>query len=154
MSKQTILTTMLVGWLAVASAQAASTGTTVVPSAHDVATTADRLETALRDSGATVFARIDHAAGAAQVQQTLQPTQLIIFGNPKLGTALLQSAREIGIDLPLKMLVWEDDQGKVWLSYNNPEYLAERHGIEDRAPQFQAMGAALTKLAAAATEQN
>ena len=87
-----------------------------------------RLETELTAKGMTIFARIDHAAGAAQVGLPLRPTGLLIFGSAKAGTPLMQSNQEIGIDLPLKALVWEDAAGKTWLSYNNPSWLARRPG--------------------------
>ena len=78
----------------------------------------------LKEKGVTVFARIDHAAGAQRIGQTLKPTLLIIFGNPAMGTPLIQRSRSMGIDLPLKALIWEDSAGEVWFSYNAPEYLA------------------------------
>ena len=90
--------------------------------------TIDRLEAVLKAGGATIFARIDHAAGAASVNLPLRPTELLIFGNPKGGTPLMQAQQTIGIDLPLKALAWEDAAGKVWLSYNDPVWLAARHG--------------------------
>ena len=95
--------------------------------------TMDRLETALRAGGATIFARIDHAAGAAAVGESLRPTEVLIFGNPKGGTPLMQAQQTIGIDLPLKALVWQDAAGAVWLSYNDPSWLAERHELGSAA---------------------
>jgi uncharacterized protein (DUF302 family) len=77
----------------------------------------------------TVFARIDHAAGAAEVGLSLRPTELVIFGNAKGGTPLMQSIQTIGIDLPLKVLVWQDESGSTWISYNDPAWLAKRHGL-------------------------
>ncbi|MGO8800940.1 MAG: DUF302 domain-containing protein [Roseiarcus sp.] len=91
--------------------------------------TMDRLEAALKANGVSIFARIDHAAGAAAVGETLRPTELLIFGNPKAGTPLMQAAQTIGIDLPLKVLVWQDAAGEVWLSHNDPAFLAGRHGL-------------------------
>jgi uncharacterized protein (DUF302 family) len=91
--------------------------------------TLDRLEADLRAKNITVFARIDHAAGAASVAMPLRPTELLIFGNPKAGTPLMQSKQTIGIDLPLKMLAWQDSGGKVWLTYNDPRWLARRHQL-------------------------
>jgi uncharacterized protein (DUF302 family) len=85
------------------------------------------LEAALLGKGMTVFARIDHAAGAAKVGATLRPTQLVIFGNPKVGTPLMNCAQSIAIDLPQKALIWQDEAGKVWLAYNDSAYLAKRH---------------------------
>ncbi len=90
--------------------------------------TMDRLETEIRAQGITVFARIDHAAGAAEARLTLRPTEVLIFGNPRAGPPLMQSIQTIGIDLPLKVLVWQDVSGKTWLSYNERSWLAKRHG--------------------------
>jgi uncharacterized protein (DUF302 family) len=126
-------------------------GLVAKPSSHDVGETADRLERMLGEKGITVFARVDHAEGAKSVDAELPPTQLLIFGNPKLGTPLMQSAREAGIDLPMKVLVWEDEAGEVWLAYNDPAWLAERHGIEDQDETVKAMSGALDQLTNAAT---
>jgi uncharacterized protein (DUF302 family) len=112
--------------------------------------TMDRLEAAIRAKGMTVFARIDHAAAAAQVSLTLAPTELLLFGNAKAGTRLMQSAQTIGIDLPLKALVWQDASGKTWLSYNDPLWLAKRHGLRT-PPAAEAMAAALKNLATTVT---
>ena len=112
--------------------------------------TMDRLEAAIRAKGMTVFSRIDHAAGAAQVSLTLAPTELLLFGNAKAGTPLMQSAQTIGIDLPLKVLVWQDASGKTWLSYNDPLWLAKRHGL-GTPPAAEAMAAALKNLATTVT---
>ena len=90
--------------------------------------TVERLEAAVSERGLTVFARIDHAAGAEQAGMPLRPTGLLIFGSPKGGTPLMQSAQTAGIDLPLKALVWQDDGGTTWLSYNDPRWIALRHG--------------------------
>lgn len=99
-------------------------------SPYSVGETLDRLEAVLREKGVTVFARIDHSAGAKDAGLTLRPTQLLIFGNPKAGTPLMQAAPTIGLDLPLKVLAWEDDAGKVQVIWNSPAYLIERHGLE------------------------
>jgi uncharacterized protein (DUF302 family) len=89
----------------------------------------DRLETLLKQKGMTIFARIDHAAGAAKVGRTLRATELLIFGNPQGGTPFMECSQTVGIDLPLKALVWEDASGQVWLGYNDPAFLAQRHGV-------------------------
>jgi uncharacterized protein (DUF302 family) len=91
--------------------------------------TMDRLEADVKSQGMRVFARVNHAALATEAGQTLRPTELLIFGNPRAGTPLMQANQTIGIDLPLKMLVWQDVAGKTWLGYNKPEWLAERHGL-------------------------
>jgi uncharacterized protein (DUF302 family) len=100
-----------------------------IPSNHSVDETVDRLENILRSKEITLFALIDHSGEAAKVGMKMPPTKLLIFGNPKGGTPLMLAAPSIALDLPLKILVAEDAQGKVWLSYNSPEYLEERHGL-------------------------
>jgi uncharacterized protein (DUF302 family) len=90
----------------------------------------NRLEAAVKAAGMTVFARIDHAAGADSVGSSLLPTELLIFGNANAGTPLMQSIRTIAIDLPLKALVWQDPAGQTWLSYDDPAWLAKRHGLD------------------------
>jgi uncharacterized protein (DUF302 family) len=101
----------------------------------------------------TVFARIDHAAGAAEVGLSLRPTAVLIFGTAKAGTALMQENQTIGIDLPLKALVWQDEQGKTWLSYNEPAWLAERHALGSQASAaIEAIAAGLATIARAVTE--
>src|SRR6059058_1797741 len=104
-------------------------GLTTIASNFGPKETMDRLETEIRTKGMEVFARIDHAAGAAEVGLNLRPTELIIFGNARGGTPLMQSAQTIGIDLPLKALVWQDAANKTWLSYNEPGWIAQRHGV-------------------------
>ena len=99
------------------------------PSNHSVDETFARLQSILQAKQVRLFALVDHSGEAAKVGMTLRPTKLLIFGSPKAGTPLMQAAPSIAIDLPLKILVWEDAQGKVWLSYNSPEYLKERHGL-------------------------
>lgn len=119
-------------------------------SARGVQTTMDSLENLIRNKGLTVFARIDHAAGAAKVDEEILPTQLLIFGNPAIGTKLISSQRTVGIDLPIKVLIWEEPDGKVWIAYNDPAYLAERHGIDDRDEALQKMAGAVKGLVSAA----
>lgn len=107
----------------------ATTGLTTVPSNFGPAETMARLEAAIGDAGMTVFARIDHGAAAAAVHLALGPTVVLIFGNAKGGTPLMQACQAIGIDLPLKALIYQDESGKVWVAYNDPSWLAERHGL-------------------------
>jgi uncharacterized protein (DUF302 family) len=107
----------------------AADGLITLPSNYGPKETMDRLEAEIRASGMVVFARVDHAAGAAQAGLSLRPTEVLIFGNAKAGTPLMQAEQTIGIDLPLKALVWQDANGKVWLSYNEPSGLAQRHGL-------------------------
>ncbi len=104
-------------------------GLTTVSSTFGVRQTMDRLETDIKAKSLTVFVRIDHAAGAAEAGLPLRPTELLIFGAAKAGTPLMQAQPTIGIDLPLKALVYEDQAGRVWLSYNDPRWLVQRHGL-------------------------
>jgi uncharacterized protein (DUF302 family) len=126
----------------------AADGLISVSSSFGPKETMDRLEAEIKARGMTVFARVDHAAGAAEVGLPLRPTVLLIFGNAKAGTPLMQANQAIGIDLPLKALVLEDASGKVWLSYNDPHWLAHRHGLDSAAaPAVDAMSAALNAIA-------
>lgn len=129
---------------------AATEGLISVKSAHDVGTTADRLESRLGEKGMTVFIRIDHAAGARKVGRTLRPTELVIFGNPKVGTPLMQCRQQAAIDLPQKMMIWEDERGDVWLSYNDPLYVAGRHGMQGCDEVIGKISGALKNFADAA----
>jgi uncharacterized protein (DUF302 family) len=126
-------------------------GLTTIRSNFGPQDTIDRLETAIKAKGMTVFARIDHAAGAAAVGLTLRPTEVVIFGNARGGTPLMQSVQTLGIDLPLKALVWQDTAGATWLSYNDPVWLAERHGLSGAEAPVGAMTAALDAVAKTAT---
>jgi uncharacterized protein (DUF302 family) len=99
------------------------------PSNHSVDETVSKLQNILQAKGVTLFALVDHSEEAEKVGMKMRPTKLLIFGSPKAGTPLMLAASSIAIDLPLKILVWEDAQGKTWLSYNSPEYLRERHGL-------------------------
>jgi uncharacterized protein (DUF302 family) len=122
-------------------------GLTSIRSGFDPKETMDRLEAEIRARGMTVFARIDHAAGAAEVGLTLRPTELIIFGNARGGTPLMQASQTAGIDLPLKALVWQDAAGKTWLSYNEPSWIVHRHGLGVRAEIIDKLSAALSGIA-------
>ena len=127
-------------------------GLITIASAFSVSETIDRLVSGIAPLGLAVFARIDHAAGAAEVGMPLRPTQLLIFGNPKGGTPLMQDRQSAGIDLPLKALAWEDADGKVWLSYNDVAWIAKRHGLGERSEQaVKAMTAAMAAITKAAT---
>ena len=116
------------------------------PSPHPVPVTLDRLVAALESRGITVVTRWSHDAGAARVGIELRPTELLIFGNPALGTHFFTSAQTAGIDLPMKALAWEDAEGRVWLTYNDPGYIAGRHGIADRDEIVDKMRSALDAL--------
>jgi uncharacterized protein (DUF302 family) len=107
----------------------AADGLVVAKSVHSAQETMNRLEAAAKQRGLIVFARIDHAAGASKVGKSLRPTELLIFGHPQGGTPLMECAQSAGIDLPLKALVWQDEASQVWLGYNDPAFLAQRHGV-------------------------
>ncbi|NCQ24079.1 MAG: camphor resistance protein CrcB [Rhodobacteraceae bacterium CG17_big_fil_post_rev_8_21_14_2_50_63_15] len=124
-----------------------------VKSSGDVATTMDRLAAAATEAGATVIARVDHAAGAASVDMDLVPMQVLIFGNPKMGTAAMQDDPLAGLFLPLKVLVYEDGEGQTWLAYQDPEDMFDDTGINDDAEYIKMMTGALGKLTAAAAGQ-
>jgi uncharacterized protein (DUF302 family) len=125
---------------------AATDGIIKKQSENSVAHTMDKLESLVASKGFNVFVRINHAAGAASVGQALPPAELLIFGNPKVGSALMSSEITVGLDLPVKVLVWEDGQGRVWLAYNDPRYLAERHDIMNRPEVIERMSEVLLKF--------
>ena len=110
-------------------ATATNNGIVNKPSKHSVEQTVEALSNILKSKGVAVFALIDHSGEAEKVGLKMRPTKLLIFGNPKARTPLMLASPSSAIDLPLKLLVWEDGQGKVWVSYNSPEYLRERHGL-------------------------
>jgi uncharacterized protein (DUF302 family) len=127
-------------------------GLTSIRSSFGPKETMDRLEAEIRAQGMTVFARIDHATGAAEAGLELRPTELIIFGNVRGGTPLMQSVQTVGIDLPLKALVWEDASGTTWLSYNEPSWIAQRHGVANAEAIVNKMAAALSGMSRKAAE--
>ena len=122
-------------------------GLTSVRSSFDPIVTMDRVEAQIQARGLNVFARIDHAAGAAEVGLPLAPTDLIIFGNARGGTPLMQSVQTVGIDLPLKILVWQDAANNTWLSYNEPRWIAQRHGVVDEESTINKMADLLRTIA-------
>jgi uncharacterized protein (DUF302 family) len=122
-----------------------------LPSAHGAVETVERLKSMLSQKKIQLFADIDHAAGAQKVGLSLRPTRLLIFGNPQAGTPLMQSQQSIGLDLPLRVLIWEDEAGKVWLSYHQLESLAQRHHVLDHDESVKALSAGLAALTRAAT---
>ena len=140
-----------VGILLFTSLACADSGIISIKSSHDVKITADRLENTLKTKGMRVFIRINHAEGAKKVGKNLRPTEVIIFGNPKVGTPLMQCSQSAGIDLPQKALIWKDEAGQVWLSYNDPKYLAKRHGIKGCIEVIKKIENALRNFANAAT---
>ncbi|MBN9222914.1 MAG: DUF302 domain-containing protein [Mesorhizobium sp.] len=129
----------------------ADNGLVSVESRFGVAETIDRLVETVTHAGMRVFARIDHAAGAREIGSELRPTELLIFGHPKGGTPLMQDQQTAGIDLPIKALAWEDAQSKVWLSYNDANWLAERHGLSSASRDaVAAIAAGMQKVISAA----
>jgi uncharacterized protein (DUF302 family) len=133
------------------SAEYPSDGLVTIASPFSADETARKLDALLQKLGVEVFARIDHAAGAVSVGMKLPPTRVILFGNPAAGTPLMQVNQKIGIDLPLKILIWADEAGKVFLTYNDPQYLVDRHHITDRAKNVAAMTGLLQKISTAVT---
>jgi uncharacterized protein (DUF302 family) len=128
-------------------------GLITIRSQSSVKATIDRLEASLGESGVSIFARIDHRAGAISAGMSLRPTEVLIFGNPKAGTPLMQAKQTIGIDLPLKVLAWEDASGNVWVTYNDPVWLAARHALgDDAAEAVSGLARALAKFAETAGE--
>jgi len=130
-------------------------GLVSVQSRSATSETVKRLLSALTKRNLTIFARVDHAAGAASIGLALRPTELVIFGNPKGGTALMQDQQSAGIDLPLKVLVWEDSERKTWLTYNDPNWIAERYALgPDSASAVKAMATLMNAIAQEATTTN
>lgn len=134
------------------AAQADDNGMISKKSAHSVKKTIDRLEAVLKKKGITIVTRWSHSDRANGVDIALRPTELLLFGNPKLGSHMFTSKQTAGIDLPMKALAWEDEKGQVWLTYNDPAYIANRHGVADRAKIVAKMTGALNKLTGAATK--
>ena len=134
--------------LAFSTAARGADGLIAIKSSFSAKETMNRFEENAKQRGLNVFARIDHAAGAAKIGKTLRPTELLIFGNPQGGTPFMECAQSVGIDLPLKALVWEDDQGQVWLGYNDPAFLARRHDVA-QCPAVNGLSKALAGLAEA-----
>src|SRR5215468_603125 len=129
----------------------AAEGLTTIKSHFGPKDTVNRLEAEVKARGMTVFAHIPHAVGAAAVGVPLRPNDLLIFGNAKVGTPLMQSAPTIGIDLPLRVLVWQDAEGSTWISYNDPAWLARRHGLDrDAEPTVKTMTGVLNAVTAVA----
>ena len=122
---------MFIGFALSVFAMGQENGIRSVPSNHSVDETVDRLKDILQSKGIALFALIDHSGEAEKVGMKMPPTKLLIFGSPKAGTPLMLAHPGIAIDLPLKILVWQDAQGKAWLSYNSPEYLMQRHGLPE-----------------------
>ena len=148
--RKSAIFTLILGLVFAVPAMAAE-GMISIKSDHGVKATADRLVRELQSKGVTVFERINHAAGAKKVGIEMRPMELVIFGNPKVGTPLIMCQRSVAIDLPLKALIWEDSQGQTWLGYNDPAFLALRHGIQGCEQPIDRMSKALRNFANFAT---
>ena len=129
-----------------------SNGIIKIKSTHSVSQTINKLEAVLTKKGMTIFKRVNHTAGADKVGLQLRSTELLIFGNPKVGTPLMQCSQTAALDLPQKALAYKDENGQVWLTYNDPAYMAKRHNIKDCEAAAQKVTNALTKFASIATE--
>lgn len=144
-----LLTVLFLGFASISLA--ADDGLISKKSNYSVKETLDRLENILKKKGITVALRWSHSENGKKVGIPVRPTELLIFGNPKLGTNFFTSKQTSGIDLPMKALAWEDEKGQVWLTYNDPDYIAKRHGITDRDEVKKKMSGALDKLTSKAT---
>lgn len=131
----------------------AQEGLISIESPHDVATTIDKLSAALESKGMTVFGRVNHTQNAEKAELSLRPTEVLIFGNPKIGTPLMNCAQSVAIDLPQKMLAWQDESGSTYLGWNDPMFLKTRHGIEGCDEVLQKVSNALANFAKAATSE-
>lgn len=121
-------------------------------STHSVTETINKLEAVLLKKGMTIFKRVNHTAGASKVGLTLRPTELLIFGNPKVGTPLMQCSQTAALDLPQKALAYKDESGQVWLAYNDPSYMAKRHNIQGCEKAIKKVTGALAKFTSIATK--
>ncbi len=146
-----VFAAVLMSCMLIASCALAGDGLVRLQSKNSVTGTAQNLEKVLQAKGLHIFARIDHQKGAVSVGKKLRPTEIFIFGNPKAGTPLMQCRQTIAIDLPQKMLIYEDEQGKTWIVYNDPAYLASRHGLGDcGAKVIQKISGILSAVSSAA----
>lgn len=130
----------------------ATQGLIHTPSNHSCTTTIERLEVLITEKNMAVIAKVDHAASAAKINETLRPTTLLLFGNPQAGTPLMQNSQTAAIDLPQKYLVWEDQQGQIWITHNDPAHIAARHNTEGLDALLGNVTTALQSIATAAGE--
>jgi len=130
----------------------AGQGMVKTKSHHSVKQTSDRLESLIKEKGLTLFIRINHAENAKKIGMDLRATELLIFGNPKIGTPLMNCQQNVAIDLPQKALIWEDEEGQVWIAYNDPQYLVKRHSITGCDDVIKKIEQALSKLTGAAAQ--
>ena len=151
-SKLTAVAVFIAGSILSATPALAADGMVTVKSPHDVSTTVEKLVAVLESKGMNIFARVNHTEGAKKAGMELRPTELVLFGNPKVGTPLMLCSQSIAIDLPQKMLAWEDEDGNVHLGYNDPAYLKGRHTTEGCDEVLGKVSGALANFAAAATK--
>lgn len=149
--KKTIFIALALFTIAIPAA--AADGVITIPSVFTVSETADRLQSILVEKGMTIFNRIKHSESASKVGIELRKTELIIFGNPKVGSPLMKCQQSVAIDLPQKALVWEDDKAQVWISYNDPRYLAVRHNISGCEEVVAKIEKALASIANSASSE-
>ena len=149
--KKTIFIALALFTIAIPAA--AADGVITIPSVFTVSETADRLQSILGEKGMTIFNRIKHSESASKVGIELRKTELIIFGNPKVGSPLMKCQQSVAIDLPQKALIWEDDKAQVWLSYNDPRYLAVRHNISGCEEVVAKIEKALASIASSASSE-
>ena len=149
--KKTIFIALALFTIAIPAA--AADGVITIPSVFTVSETADRLQNILGEKGMTIFNRIKHSESASKVGIKLRKTELIIFGNPKVGSPLMKCQQSVAIDLPQKALVWEDDKAQVWISYNDPRYLAVRHNISGCEEVVAKIEKALASIANSASSE-
>ena len=141
-----ILLIVMLSSLSFAPSEKPGDGLIKVKSHHSVKQTADRFESLIKEKGITLFIRINHSENAKRVEKELRPTELLIFGNPNLGTPLMHAKQSVAIDLPQKALVWEDETGQVWIAYNDPQYMVKRHSITGRDEVIKKIEGALSKF--------
>lgn len=153
MNKVTIVSVLLVFGICITQAFAQD-GIVTLQSEHSAEVTVDRLEKVLKDNGLNIFEKVNHREGATSVDMELAPTIVLIFGNPKLGTSLMHCTPTVAIDLPQKILVWEDQEGNVMVGYNSPSYLKKRHDIEGCDQELNKISKALNKFTQSAASSN
>jgi len=153
LGKAALILALGTGAIAASNVASAQDGVIALKSPHSVAETLDKLSAVLESKGMNIFARINHAEGAAKADLELRATEVLVFGNPKVGTPLMNCAQSVAIDLPQKMLAWEDADGQVFLGYNDPMYLKSRHGIEGCDKVLETVAGALGNFAKAATAE-
>ena len=153
MKSQKIITIFIIAFLANTQSFAQTNdGIIRIKSPYTVTVTINKLENVLKTKGMTIFKRVDHTAGAEKVGLKIRPTDLLIFGNPKVGTPLMLCSQTAALDLPQKALAYKDESGQVWLTYNDPAYMAKRHGIKGCEKSLQKVTGALAKFSKMATE--